>query len=70
MSDGSVRYAAELAPEQIESIRPIFKMFDKRQDGRIPVPDIPTVLRATGLNPTEAQLKDLTAEVLEESKPP
>jgi len=47
---------ASLTPEQTAEYKEGFKLFDKKNQNTIPKEDLGTVMRALGLNPTNAEL--------------
>ena len=49
--------------DQIAEYKEVFAMFDKNGDGTISTKELGTVIRALGLNPTEAELKQNINEV-------
>ena len=49
--------------DQIAEYKEVFAMFDKNGDGTISTKELGTVIRALGLNPTEAELKQHINEV-------
>lgn len=53
----------QLSEEIIAEFREAFALFDKDGDGLITTKELGTVMRALGQNPTEAELRDLIAEV-------
>mmetsp|Transcript_65652 Transcript_65652/g.181288 ORF Transcript_65652/g.181288 Transcript_65652/m.181288 type:complete len:149 (+) Transcript_65652:211-657(+) len=52
-----------LTPDQLESLKEIFALFDYSGNGRIEAKELGTMLRALGQNPTEAEVQDVIAEV-------
>ncbi len=55
--------AKQLTDQQIGEAKEAFTLFDKDSDGCISTPELGTVLRALGKNPTEAEVKQLSKEV-------
>merc|ERR1712093_169770 len=53
----------EFSEEDKKEFRKNFNLFDKKRTGSIPLPDMGTVLRSLGQNPTEAELQALMEEV-------
>jgi len=53
----------ELNEEQIQEFKEAFSLFDKDGDGKITTKELGTVMRSLGQNPTEAELKEMIAEV-------
>jgi len=49
--------------EQIAEYKEIFAMFDKNGDGTVSTKELGTLIRATGLNPSEAEIKQNINEV-------
>lgn len=43
--------------------RDTFSLFDKQGDGRVECSSLGEMLRALGLNPTEAEVKKIVAEI-------
>ena len=54
---------AKLTEEQIAEFQEAFALFDKDNDSLITSAELGTVMRALGLTPTEAELKELIATV-------
>eukprot|EP00877_Chromochloris_zofingiensis_P009087 jgi/Chrzof1/4431/Cz14g12250.t1 len=52
-----------LTEAQIAECKEAFALFDKDNDGCITTPELGTVMRALGKNPTEAQVKSIAKEV-------
>ena len=53
----------ELTEEQIADFKEAFSLFDKDGDGVITVTELDVVMRSLGQRPTDAELKDMIAEV-------
>ena len=49
--------------EQIQEFKEGFALFDKDGDGLIPLYELGKVMRALGVNPTEAELQEMMSEV-------
>lgn len=54
---------APLSDQQTAEAREAFALFDKDNDGCITTPELGTVMRALGKNPTEAEVSGLIKEV-------
>ncbi|XP_077555577.1 uncharacterized protein LOC144169973 [Haemaphysalis longicornis] len=52
-----------VSEDVIDEFKQAFALFDKDGDGVITTKELGTVMRALGQNPTEAELKDMIAEV-------
>ncbi|EMS61682.1 putative calcium-binding protein CML7 [Triticum urartu] len=52
----------ELSDEQVASMREAFSLFDTDGDGRIAPSELGVLMRSLGGNPTQAQLRDITAQ--------
>ena len=48
---------------ETSELREAFNLFDRDGTGSIPISDLGTVVRALGLNPTEAEVADLEVQV-------
>lgn len=55
--------ADKLTEEQISEFKEAFALFDKDGDGNITGSELGVVLRSLGQNPTEAEVKEMAAEV-------
>lgn len=44
-------------------VKEIFELFDKNTSGRVSVSELGTIVRALGLNPTEAEVIDMIKRV-------
>ncbi|KQJ89557.1 calmodulin-beta isoform X2 [Brachypodium distachyon] len=53
----------ELSQEQLDEFRAAFSLFDRDGDGTITLEELGTVMRSLGQRPTEAELRDMIAEV-------
>ena len=53
----------KLSQEQIGELKQAFQMFDRDQGGSISSKELGRVMRAMGMNPTEAEIMDLLNEV-------
>ena len=53
----------QLTEIQIAEIREIFTLFDKNSDGYVNTSELGTMLRALGMNPTQAEVKDMEKEL-------
>merc|ERR1712072_1458001 len=62
-ASGSKEAPIEFTEQQKQDFRKNFNLFDKKRTGSIPLPDMGTVLRSLGQNPTEAELQALMEEV-------
>ncbi|XP_072993632.1 probable calcium-binding protein CML7 [Typha latifolia] len=51
----------DLTDEQVASMREAFSLFDTDGDGRIAPSELGILMRSLGGNPTQAQLKEITA---------
>ncbi|XP_071825430.1 myosin light chain 3, skeletal muscle isoform-like isoform X2 [Apostichopus japonicus] len=56
----------ELAPEEIEEYRENFLLFDTKGDNKVQGNIIGNIIRALGFNPTEALVKSVAGEKLDE----
>lgn len=54
---------APLTDSQIAEAKEAFALFDKDNDGCITTPELGTVMRALGKNPTEAEVHKLIKEI-------
>lgn len=54
---------APLTDTQIADAKEAFALFDKDNDGCITTPELGTVMRALGKNPTEAEVRSLIKEI-------
>jgi len=52
-----------LSEDQIYEIQEVFSLFETRGNGKVEASKIGDILRALGLNPTEAEVKKLVSEV-------
>ena len=57
----------KLSQEQIGELKQAFQMFDRDQGGSISSKELGRVMRAMGMNPTEAEIMDLLNEVHRDS---
>jgi calmodulin len=48
---------------QRAEVREIFELFDKNSSGRVSVSELGTIVRALGLNPTEAEVIEMIKKV-------
>ncbi|XP_066242170.1 calmodulin-like protein 3 [Saccopteryx leptura] len=55
--------ADQLTEEQVAEFREAFSLFDKDGDGAISTQELGTVMRAVGLNPTQAELQCMVSEI-------
>ncbi|KAL2167127.1 hypothetical protein VTG60DRAFT_1681 [Thermothelomyces hinnuleus] len=55
--------AHKLQPDQIAQYKQVFEIFDKDGTGDITADELGQVMRELGLNPSEAELRDLVSEV-------
>ncbi|KAK4244975.1 hypothetical protein C7999DRAFT_34687 [Corynascus novoguineensis] len=55
--------AHNLPPDEIAQYKQVFEIFDKDGTGDITADELGQVMRELGLNPTEAELRDLVNEV-------
>lgn len=65
-TDSIYSFLAKMGPlteAQIAECKEAFALFDKDNDGCITTPELGTVMRALGKNPTEAQVKSIAKEV-------
>lgn len=46
-----------------EEIQEAFALFDPEETGSVPIKDLPTAMRAMGINPTEADMLDIITDV-------
>ena len=58
--------ADQLTEEQKAEFKEAFSLFDKDNDGIITAEELSTVMRSTGQNPTDAELKDMINEMDED----
>merc|ERR1712224_723896 len=61
--DSKKEDALQLTEEQIAEFREAFRLFDVDGQGIIKTKDLGTVMRSLGMNPTEAELRDIINEV-------
>jgi calmodulin len=54
---------APLTDQQTADAKEAFALFDKDNDGCITTPELGTVMRALGKNPTEAEVRNLVKEI-------
>ncbi|XP_006819032.1 calmodulin-like [Saccoglossus kowalevskii] len=52
-----------VTPEELAEFKEAFSMFDKNGDGAITREELGIVMRSLGMNPTEAELKDMISDV-------
>jgi hypothetical protein len=57
------QYMAPLTDQQTADAKEAFALFDKDNDGCITTPELGTVMRALGKNPTEAEVRNLVKEI-------
>ena len=55
--------ADKLSPDEVEQYKEAFSLFDKNGDGTVSTKELGTIMRSLGQNPTEAELKDIIANV-------
>uniref|UniRef100_A0A7S3E640 EF-hand domain-containing protein n=1 Tax=Rhodosorus marinus TaxID=101924 RepID=A0A7S3E640_9RHOD len=55
--------AGELSKEEEEEIKEAFNLFDRDGDGKITTDELGTVMRSLGACPTQAQVKQIIAEI-------
>ncbi|NWV03593.1 CALMS protein, partial [Ptilonorhynchus violaceus] len=55
--------AERLSEEKIAEFKEAFSLFDRDGDGSISTKELGTVMRSLGQNPSEAELRDMVAEV-------
>ncbi len=55
-----------LLDEKISECREVFDLFDKDKDGAITAKELGDVMRALGANPTQAELDEMTLEVVKD----
>ncbi|XP_042323750.1 calmodulin-like protein 3 [Sceloporus undulatus] len=55
--------AHHLTKQQLAEYKEAFSLFDRNGEGAIDTSEVGTVLRSLGLNPTEAELQDIIAEL-------
>jgi calmodulin len=53
----------KLSPAEVEQYKEVFQVFDKDGTGDITASELGEVMRELGLNPSEAELRDLVSEV-------
>lgn len=53
----------KLSETQIAEFKEAFALFDKDGDGNITTSELGSVMRALGLNPTQAELQDMVNEI-------
>lgn len=56
----------ELTPEQITKFQETFTMYDKKGEGTLTPKDLPNLMRACGLNPTNAEIQATIEDMDEE----
>ena len=49
--------------EEVDQYREAFSLFDKNGDGKVSTKELGTIMRSLGQNPSEAELKDIVANV-------
>jgi len=59
--------AERLRQDQINDIKECFTLFDKDGDGRIACPELGTIVRSLGQNPTEAEVDEVVRNVIRNS---
>merc|ERR1711931_175649 len=59
----SLKKMSGLSEDQIYEIQEVFSLFETRGSGKVEASKIGDILRALGLNPTEAEVKKLVSEV-------
>ena len=52
-----------MSPEEVEQYREAFSLFDKNGDGTVSTSELGTIMRSLGQTPTEAELRDIIANV-------
>ena len=52
-----------MKPEEVEQYREAFSLFDKNGDGTVSTNELGTIMRSLGQTPTEAELRDIIANV-------
>ncbi|XP_019640276.1 PREDICTED: calmodulin-like [Branchiostoma belcheri] len=55
--------ADQLSEDRIKELQDAFLVFDKDGDGMINTSELATVMRSLGMNPTEAEIQDMMAEM-------
>ena len=55
--------ADKLTQDEIEQFKEAFSLFDKNGDGSVSTSELGTIMRSLGQTPTEAELKDIIANV-------
>ena len=55
--------ADKLTQDEIEQFKEAFSLFDKNGDGSVSTAELGTIMRSLGQNPTEAELRDIIANV-------
>ncbi|KAI0230991.1 Calmodulin [Lamellibrachia satsuma] len=51
--------ADQFTPEKLAEVQEVFSLFDKDQDGFVPLSQLGGMLRSVGYNPTDAEVKEL-----------
>jgi len=49
--------------DSVEELKEAFQLFDRDQDGKVSVEELGTILRAVGLNPTQAEIRDIAKKL-------